>query len=179
MQSLVLLSLALLIIGLTYTALELPGRLSKTFSQRVADNKIAEVLYSILFICALPLLYLFFSRWFVPKNHISHLFLLFAAVAVIFQISCTWIPERGGRMTVIHRSLTGISGIALLPAVFIIATTHSISATLRYTVWVVLGLMIILLTVALANQKGFRYALLLQVGYYALFFAAILLVTYH
>lgn len=178
MQHLVLVSLALLVIGLTYTALKLPGRLSQTFSQRVANNTIAEILYSVLFLCALPLLYLFFADWFVPTNHISQMFLIFAAVAVVFQIGCTWVPERGGRMTVIHRTLTGISGIALLPAVLVITTARSISVGLRYAIWGVLALMIILLIVALANQKGFRYALLLQVGYYALFFATILVVTY-
>ncbi|MGB4768761.1 MAG: hypothetical protein WBP22_05935 [Candidatus Saccharimonas sp.] len=178
MQHLGLLSFLLLVVGLLITALKLPGGLSKTFSQRVANSKIAEVLYSLLFILTLPLLYLFFAEWFVPSLGMPRHFLFFAAVAVIFQIVCTWMPERGGTMTTIHRVLTGISGIALLPMVFIIATTQSTSAYLMIVSWIALIGMLTLLAVALLNQKGFKYALLLQVGYYALFFAVILLVTY-
>lgn len=178
MQHLGLLSFLLLVVGLLITALKLPGGLSKTFSQRVANSKIAEVLYSLLFILTLPLLYLFFAEWFVPSLGMPQYFLFFAAVAVIFQIVCTWVPERGGTMTTVHRTLTGISGIALLPMVFIIATTQSTSAYLMIVSWIALIGMLTLLAVALLNQKGFKYALLLQVGYYALFFAVILLVTY-
>ena len=178
MQHLGLVSVLVLIIGLTITVVKRPAGLDVTFSQRVANNKLAEVLYSLLFIISLPILFLFFATWFVPVNGVSQAFLLFAAISAIFQIACTWVPERGGRMTVIHRLLTGISGIALLPMVLLIATTSSISAELRYIAWVVLTTMIILLTIALINQKGFKYALLLQVSYYAVFFALVLLVTY-
>lgn len=178
MQHLGLLSFLLLVVGLLITALKLPGGLSKTFSQRVANSKIAEVLYSLLFIVTLPLLYLFFADWFVPSLGMTWHFLFFAAIAVIFQIVCTWVPERGGTMTTVHRTLTGISGIALLPMVFIIATTQSTSAYLMIISWIALIGMLTLLAVALLHQKGFKYALLLQVGYYALFFAVILLVTY-
>lgn len=178
MQHLGLLSFIILIIGLGAVAVKLPGGLSKTFSQRVANNKITEALYSLLFIVTLPLLYLFFVAWFVPSLGMPQYFLFFAAVSVIFQVLCTWIPERGGRMTTIHRVLTGISGIALLPMVFIIATAQSISASLMVISWGALIGMLVLLIVALFNQKGFEYALLLQIGYYVLFFAIILLATY-
>lgn len=178
MQYLGLLSFVLLVAGLLTTALKLPGGLGKTFSQRVANNRVAEILYSILFIVTLPLLYLFFAIWFVPTLNMPQYLLLFAAIAVVFQILCTWVPERGGTMTTVHRILTGISGIALLPMVFIIATTQSTSAYLMIISWIALIGMLTLLAVALLNQKGFKYALLLQVGYYALFFAVILLVTY-
>lgn len=178
MQHLALLSFIVLIIGLLVTAVKLPGGLSKTFSQRVANNKITEILYSLLFVAVLPGLYMFFAGWFVPVTNVSQTFLLFAAVAVFFQIICTWVPERGGKMTFIHRILTGLSGISLLPMVLIIATTNSMIYELRFVAWISLVLMIGLLAIALVNQKGFRYALLLQVGYYTLFFAVILLVTY-
>ncbi|MEO5499362.1 MAG: hypothetical protein ABIR46_02600 [Candidatus Saccharimonadales bacterium] len=178
MQHLALISFILLTAGLVFTALKLPGGLGKTFSQRVANNKNAEILYSLLFVATLPLLYLFFAIWFVPTKDVSQFFLLFAATSVVFQILCTLVPERGGTMAIIHRVLTGISVIALLPMVFIISTSHNITLGLRLFAWVALGLMFVLLAIALANQKGFRYALLLQVGYYALFFAVVLMVTY-
>jgi hypothetical protein len=178
MQYLGLIAFIILIIGLTFTAIVMPGDLSKTFSQRVANNKRAEILYSLLFMITLPLLYLFFATWLVPAKALSQYFLLFAAIAATFQILCTWVPERGGTMTVIHRTLTGISGVALLPMVLLIATVSNISPVMIFMSWIVLILMIILLAIGLVNQKGFKYALLLQVGYYVLFVAVILLVTY-
>ncbi len=178
MQYLGLLSFILLVGGLGATAVKLPGGLSKTFSQRVANDKTTEILYSLLFLLTLPMLYLFFAVWFVPSLNIPQYFLLFAAIAVIFQVLCTWIPERGGKIAAIHRILTGASGVALLPMVLIIATAQSISSSMRVVAWTVLFGMTALLTVALFNQKGFRYALLLQIGYYVLFFAIILLVAY-
>ncbi|MGB4762146.1 MAG: hypothetical protein WBP12_02180 [Candidatus Saccharimonas sp.] len=178
MQHLVLLSFFLLIVGLVVTAVKLPGGLSKTFSQRVANNKTAEILYALLFITVLPILYLFFTTWFVPVKHVTDLFLWFAAIAVIFQIVCTFVPERGGGMTIVHRVLTGVSGVTLLPMVYIVAITNTLTFEIRLIAWVILGLMVGLFGLALVNQKGFKYALLLQVGYYALFFAIILLATY-
>lgn len=168
----------ILVAGLVYTVIKRPAGLDVTFSQRVANNKQSEILYSVLFVLTLPLLFLFFMKWFVPANNLPKAFLWFAAISIIFQIMCTWIPERGGHMTTIHRLLTGMSGVALLPMVILIANAHSISPVIRYIVWAGLFFMAVLLLIALAKQRGFRYALLLQVGYYALFLAIIMLVTY-
>lgn len=178
MQHLIAILVFFLAACLTITALVLPGGLSKTFSQRVANNRVAEVLYSLIFIVALPLLYLFFAAWFVPEKGINTLFLAFAATAVIFQIACTFVPERGGNMTVVHRVLTGISGAALLPLVLMIAITDHFSIEVRLVAWTCLIGMTSLLVIALSHQKGYQYALLLQIGYYGLFFAAVLAATY-
>lgn len=178
MQHLGLLSFIILVAGLVLTASKLPGGLNKTFSQRVANNRSAEILYSLLFIAMLPLLYTFFVIWFVPPLNLPQYFLFFAAIAVVFQILCTWVPERGGRMTTIHRVLTGISGVALLPMIFIVANAQRIPIGVRIIEWLALFGMTILLVIALLHQKGFRYALLLQIGYYLLFFVAILIATY-
>jgi hypothetical protein len=178
MQHFGLIPILTLIVGLVITVIKRPAGLDVTFSQRVANNKQAEILYSLLFVITLPLLFIFFASWFVPANDLPHVFLWFAAIVVIFQIVCTWVPERGGRMTIVHRLLTGISGIALLPMVLMLATARSISTELRYMALSGFVLMVILLTIALVNQKKFRYALLLQVGYYFIFFVVVLLVTY-
>ncbi|HRC27962.1 MAG TPA: hypothetical protein PKV96_01080 [Candidatus Saccharimonas sp.] len=178
MQHIGLLSFTLLLMGLAFTAIKLPGGLGKTFSQRVAGNRAAEVSYSLLFIVALPLLYVFFALWFVPTYSLPSIFRVFAAVSVVFQVVCTWVPERGGTMTIIHRILTGISGVALLPMVVIIANTQAIPTGLRYVAGVAFAAMLVLLGIALVKQKGFRYALLLQIGYYALFFGVVLSITY-
>lgn len=178
MQHLGLVSFLIFFIGLCITAIKLPGGLHLTFSQRVAHRKKAKILYSLLFIIGLSILYLFFKLWLVPTKHLPSAFLLFAAISIFFQIACTFVPEEGGTKTVIHRLLTGISGVALLPLMIILMTSQTISTSLRVITGESLILMLLLLIVALANQKGFKYALLLQIGYYSLFFSIILLVTY-
>lgn len=178
MQHLGLVVITLLVIGLAITIVKRPASLNKTFSQRVANSKRAEMYYALLFVCTLPLLYVFFAHWLVPERGISQNFLWFAAVAVLFQIACMFVPERGGVYTIVHRILAAISGIALLPMVAIIATTQSVFGLLQQLVWILFIMMATLLVVALLNQKGFKYALLLQSGYYILFFVAILAVTY-
>lgn len=178
MQHLALISTIVLAAGLVLTAAMLPGGLRATFSQRVANNKTAEVLYALLFLIALPALYIFIVDWFVPTLNLSSVFIVFAAIAVIFQIACTFVPERGGKMTTVHRVLTGISGLALLPMVALIALSDSIGMPLILTSWVALVCMLVLLTIALMHQNGFKYALMLQVGYYASFFAVLLMTTY-
>lgn len=149
-----------------------------TFSQHAATSRWSKIFYALLFLFTLPMLMLFFMEWFVPTKNLPGTFLWLATIACIFQILCTWIPEEGGRKTVVHRTLTGISGVALLPLVLIIATSSQISLLVKNITWGGLFLMIILLSIALANQKGYRFALLLQVGYYAIFFTIILTTTY-
>lgn len=178
MQHLGLVVITLLVIGLAITIVKRPAGLDKTFSQRVANSKRAEMYYALLFVCTLPLLYVFFAHWLVPERGISQNFLWFAAVAILFQVACTFVPERGGARTILHRILTAISGVALLPLVMIIATTNSITEFVQQVAWVAFILMATLLVTALLNQKGFKYALLLQIGYYALFFCIVLIVTY-
>jgi hypothetical protein len=178
MQNLGLLSFLLLGAGLTFTVTKWPGGLHMTFSQHAAVSRWSKVFYSLLFMIVLPVLFLFFAMWFVPAKGLPGAFLWIAAISVLFQIACTWIPEEGGRKTIIHRLLTSVSGVALLPLIVIIATSSNLSTLVRYTAWVALIAMVALLMVALGNQKGFRYALLLQVGYYAAFIGVILLVTY-
>lgn len=178
MQHLGLVSFLIFFIGLLITATKLPGGLHLTFSQRVARRKKAKILYSLLFIVGLSILYLFFKLWLVPTKHLPSAFLLFAAISIFFQIACTFVPEEGGTKTLIHRLLTGISGVALLPLMIIIASAQTIGVNTRIFTCIALILMLFLLIVALANQKEFKYALLLQIGYYSLFFSIILLVTY-
>jgi hypothetical protein len=149
-----------------------------TFSQHVARKRSSTIFYSVLFMTTLPLLMVFFAAWLVPTKNLPNEFLLFATIAIVFQIACTWFPEEGGRKTVIHRILTAISGISLLPLMVILATATDLSITVRNTAWTGLFVMVVLLGIALRNQKGYRYALLLQIGYYATFFIVILMATY-
>lgn len=178
MQHFGLLTILLLIVGLTFTVTKWKGGLHLTFSQHVAAKRSSQVFYSLLFLLTLPLLLLFFTAWLIPTKHLPNSFLWFAAVAILFQIVCTWFPEEGGKKTIVHRVLTTISGIALLPLMIIIALSTNLSMIVRNAAWIAFAIMIALLGTALNNQKGYRYALLLQIGYYATFFIVILMTTY-
>lgn len=168
----------MLIVGLSYTVMKWPGGLHMTFSQHVARARRSAIYYAFLFLVTLPLLLWFIVGWLVPQKQLPSAFLWFAYVAVLFQIICTWFPEVGGWRTTAHRALTGISGIAMLPLVAMLATASSLSTTVRLSCWVALGFMVFLLAIALSHQKGYKWALLLQIGYYAAFFVVLLLVTY-
>jgi len=178
MQHLLPLVIALLIIGLAFTVIRWPGGMHMTFSQHAVATRWSKMYYSALFLVTLPLLMWFFAGWLVPEKHLLAAFLWFAGVAVLFQILCTFVPEEGGLKTKMHRVLTGISGVALLPLVVIIASSPSLPAVVNSLAWIGLGSMVVLLGIALKHQSGFRWALLLQVGYYAVFFVVLLAAAY-
>jgi len=178
MQHLILLIILLLVAGLAYVPRRWPGGLHMTFSQHVARHHWSIVYYIVLFLASLPLLLWFFVAWFVPERGLPDAFIWFAAVAVVFQVACTFVPETGGIKTTIHRILTGISGITMLPLMLLLVTDWHLSTLSRVVAAAALVGMLILLSIALTHQKGYHKALLLQVGYYTGFFVAILTVTY-
>jgi hypothetical protein len=128
MQHLLLLVIIMLTLGLAYTVIKWPGGLHMTFSQHVAIARRSAIYYAILFLATLPLLMWFIAGWLVPQKQLPDGFLWFTYIAVLFQIVCTWFPEVGGWRTTTHRVLTGISGIAMLPLVVMLATASSLSA---------------------------------------------------
>lgn len=178
MQHLIIIIILLFIAGLTFTVTKWKGGLHMTFSRHAATSRWSKIFYASLFLVTLPLLMLFFVEWFIPTKNLPNIFLWFATIACLFQILCTWVPEEGGRKTIVHRVLTGISGISLLPLVVIIATSKSLSTIIHNTAWFAFLVMVVLLVIALSHQKGYRYALLLQIGYYTAFFIVILTTTY-
>ena len=173
-----LISLLIFALGLLFVVRQWPGGLHMTFSQHVARYRVATIYYSLLFVFSLPLLCLFLISWFVPAFHLSGWFTVLAIVSSLFQILCTFIPETGGWKTTVHRILTGISGVLLLPLIVMITLSPYISLSGRWIAALCGTGMVALLFIALRNQKGHRYSLLLQVGYYALFFTAVLYATY-
>lgn len=173
-----LISFLILVAGLAFTVFRWKGGLHMTFSQHVARSRSSAIYYSVLFAVSLPLLYVFFANWFVPTFQFSAWFTFIAAMSMTAQFICTLIPEVGGWKTIAHRVITGISGILLLPLIVMIAVSQHVSQDDRLFAWFSLGGMIALLAIALSYQKGYRYSLLLQIGYYALFFAAVFSVAY-
>ena len=127
-----------------------------TFSQHAAKNRQSKVFYALLFLTTLPIYVWFIAAWFIPHKHLPESFLWFTYIAVLFQIVCTWFPEEGGWKTVVHRLLTSVSGVAMLPLVVILATATSLSLCMRIVAWMTFGAMALLLTIALANQKGYK-----------------------
>jgi hypothetical protein len=178
MQHVLLLTIITLILGLTFTVTKWPGGLHMTFSQHVVVTRWSKIFYALLFLVTLPALVWFTAAWLVPHRHLPEAFLWCTYMAVLFQILCTWFPEEGGWKTAVHRILTGISGIAMLPLVVMLATASSLSPSVRLAAWVAVGFMILLLTIALSHQKGYKWSLLLQIGYYAVFFLVLVLATY-
>lgn len=177
-QHLLILVIILLITALSFLLIKWPGGMDKTFSQHAAATKWSKVYYSLLFVVTLPLLFWYISGWLVSSKNMPDAFLWFAGIAVAFQILCTFFPEEGDLNIKIHRILTGISGVAMLPMVAIIAFSSSVSTFVNVIALLGLFIMIVLLGIALTYQKVFRRALLLQVGYYTAFFAILLSVTY-
>lgn len=178
MQHLILLVVILLGAGLAYVPVRWPGGVHMTFSQHVAAERYSKVYYSLLSLLVLPVLLWFFITWFVPEKSLPVAFTWFATVAVVFQIACTFVPEVGGIRTTVHRILTGISGFAMLPLIIMLALAQHLSLFTRLVSLGMLVVMLTLLTIALRHQKGHSKALLLQIGYYAGFFIAILTATY-
>jgi len=178
MQQLLLFVVILLILGLSFTVTRWRGGLHMTFSQHAAVTRQAKLFYAFLFLVTLPLFAWFIVGWFVPHKHLPASFVWFTYTAVVFQILCTWFPEEGGWKTLVHRLLTAISAIAMLPLIVILGLSMYLSPYMRGLAWVAFGSMVALLMVAFTHQKGYKRALLLQIGYYAVFFLMMLLLTY-
>lgn len=178
MQHLILLIIILLAGGLAYVPLRWPGGVHMTFSQHVARSRWSQIYYSLFFLVTLPLLLWFFVAWLVPEKRLPAAFIWFAVIAVIFQIACTFVPEVGGTKTKIHRVLTGVSGLAMLPLVMMLVSARYLSLFTRLVAAGMLLVMLVLLAIALRHQRGYSKALLLQIGYYTGFFIAVLAATY-
>jgi len=117
MQHLLIVVVIMLITGLSYTVVKWPGGLHMTFSQHVIATRWSKIYYASLFLVTLPLFVWFIGSWFVPQKQLPGTFLWFTCVAALFQLACTWFPETGGWRTAVHRVLTGVSGVAMLPLV--------------------------------------------------------------
>jgi hypothetical protein len=173
-----LISFIIIVGGLFFTVWRWPGGLHMTFSQHVARRRSSVVYYSLFFALSLPLLCIFLVDWFAPTYQLPSWYNLLVIVSSIFQFLCTLVPEITGWRVIAHRILTGVSGVLLLPATALIITSPVITRTDKVLAGTCLAGMTILLAIALKNQKHYPYALLLQGGYYLLFFVPILFITY-
>ncbi len=178
MQHLIVITIIALILGLIFTATKWRGGLHMTFSQHAATNRWSKIFYASLFLTTLPVFLCFIVFWLMPQKQLPEIFFWFAFIAVIFQVLCTLFPEENDWKTKLHRALAGISGVAMLPLVWILAMSLGVSSFARTIAWIALGCMLAILVLMLFRKATKQWALLLQISYYSAFFLAILAATY-
>jgi hypothetical protein len=164
--------------GLIFVLYRWPRGKQYTFSQHVAVHRWATVYYSLLFLITLPLLLLFFIRWFAPVLQLSGWFTLSIVISSIMQFACTLVPETGGRRTTIHQALAGVSAVFLLPCLAILLASNAVNlASKILTILSLLTMLSIVLAVRQTKNKPGPF-LLLQSAYFAAFFIPILYISY-
>lgn len=175
---LILIALGILIPGLLFVALHWPQGIYKTFSQHIALKRVSIIYYFALFALVLPILFVFFKNYLVPELHLADVALLLVALSSVAQIACTLVPEVGGTKTIVHQIFAGISALLLLVVLLFIVRSDTISALDRVVVTICIAAMLLIVGFVAFWKRTRIPSLLLQVGYFALFFIAILFVTY-
>lgn len=173
-----LLATIILFCGLAFVPYRWPSGRHKTFSQHVALRRSSTIYYSLLFLIVLPILIAFFVNWFTPHFGITTWLNVLIIVSALFQISCTLVPERGGRMTTWHRALAGLSAIFLVPALALLLAYPTISFTSKVLTTVSLFAMascVYLVMIARGNPRNF---LLIQCTYFSAFLLPIMFISY-
>jgi hypothetical protein len=174
----ILYALLILVVGLVTLALKWPQGIHKTFSQHAAAQKVTIVYYIALFLLALPILYTFFYKYFVPHYQLSQVILYLVAASSLTQIACTFVPETGGVRTRVHRLFAGVSGLLLLAVTGCLLAAPTISSFDKAILGTSLAVMLFTLSLMIVWKRSSSPQLLLQSVYYGAFFAAILLVTF-
>lgn len=173
-----LLAFCILLGGLTFIIWRWPQGTQYTFSQHVAVHRYRILYYIALFTITLPLLLLFFLKWFMPAFGLSDAFGIFLIVASLAQYACTLIPEVGGRMTTYHRLLAGVSGLSLIPPLVLLLSSDAITMAGKLVTAASLLVMVGIIFALFRGKGQHSRFLYLQVGYYAAFFASTLFIRY-
>src|SRR5882672_2950783 len=132
----------ILFVGLLFIVWRWPHGKHMTFSQHIAGARHTIVYYILLFSPALPLLVLFFTKWFVPAFGLPYLFSWFVVLASLAQYACTFIPEVGGWKTQWHQTLAGLSALCLLPPIGFLITSNALSGISKGIAVISLSVMI-------------------------------------
>ncbi len=177
-QYLGLLAITSLLIGLWFVVWRWPQGKHMTFSQHVAQHKSATIYYFFLFAVTLPVLNIFFVKWFTPTFDLSIWFNIFAIAASVFQIACTLVPEVSGWRAKWHQALAGISALLLLPLPIILALSSGIETKGRLLAAIALLAMLGIITFAKFVKGNHPKLLIAQALYFVAFFMPILFVSY-
>ena len=173
-----ILAVSILAVGLSLVVVKWPKSRHFTFSQHVAVSKQSILYYVGLFTVVLPLLVLFFLRWFVPEFELTVWFSVLVVASSVAQLACTLVPETGGRRSEYHRALAGISAILLLPALTLLLFSQQIDTLGKIISTLgLITMLAVIFTVAVHKGKP-RNFLILQSLYFTAFFLPILSVAY-
>ncbi len=173
-----LLAVSILAAGLLFITLTWSKSLHESFSQSIARQKKSIIYYIVLFAIVLGLLTPFFVGWFSSAFNLSIWFNILIVVSCVTQFACTFIPEIGGRWSMYHRLLAGISRALLIPALVLLLLSSAITLTERLLVFTGLCVMLIVTVIVLRFKGKPRYFLLLQVTYFMAFFIPVIALTY-
>lgn len=173
-----LISITFLLVGLWFVIWRWPQGKHMTFSQHVAQHKSATIYYFFLFAITLPLLNIFFIKWFVPTFDLTVWFNVFAIAASAFQIACTLVPETPGWRTKWHQVLAGISAVLLLPLPIMIALSQNIGTPSRFLAAISLAIMVGVIGFTIHAKGRHTNLLVAQSIYFAAFFMSILFISY-
>lgn len=173
-----LVSVVLLLLGLWFVVWRWPQGTHLTFSQHAAQHKSATIYYFFLFAVTLPLLNVFFIKWFVPQFHLSVWFSIFTVAASGFQIACTLVPEVPGWRTQWHQALAGVSALLLVPLPIILALSANVETVGRLLAGMALFAMLGIIAFAMQAKGSHPKLLIAQSAYFAALFMPILFVSY-
>lgn len=172
-----LLAMVILTLGLLFVVRRWPRGVGYTFSQHVALRLSSQIYYAALFFVTMPLLVLFFVKWFVPEFAVSQWFTALVILSAIAQCACTLVPETGGLRSHIHRALAGVSAVLLIPALLVLPSA-SFSTAQNAAFLLSAAILAAIAAIVALNGGQHRYFLLLQTLYFAFFFAPVLYISY-
>jgi len=173
-----LLAFLILLCGLVFIVWRWPQGKHLTFSQHVATHQHTIFYYILLFSITLPLLLLFFLKWFVPTFQLSNWFSVFIIASSITQYTCTLIPEVRGWKAKYHRRLAGISALCLLPPLILLLASDSVTIIGKLLTLIDLIVMTAIIYAVIRGKGKHDYFLILQSSYFAAFFIPILFISY-
>lgn len=176
-------SLGLLSILITWVALAIllykfRGHRSLSISKHAAAYKRAYLLMAITETIALPMFYIFISKWFVPSFQLPTLFTICVGLSVIGFLLAAWIPDTKGLSSIVH----GIGGygaaMLFVPATTVLYLSPVLSSPTKLFTLIVLAYQIVSVTLFNSIEKTKEYHLYLQTGYILLFQVLIIFATY-
>lgn len=178
MQSLGIISILLLSIGIICMFLKWPGDKSKTLSQNAARSKSSSIYYFCIFVVFLALFSTFIVGWFIPYMHLSFVFTTIFIVGVLGQLIAVALPETQGLQKTIHVIAAGLMSLMALLITIILAINTGTSNFSRIVCGVVVILMLASWFLVIFYKKIYKHALWLQLLYFIGFFTVIMLTTY-
>jgi hypothetical protein len=173
-KDLAAIAVGLLAIGLLVLVRAWPKDYHHTFSQHAATNKYSIAYYITLFTVVLPLLLIYFFVWLIPTYHLPAVYAVVIIIAISFQYFCTFVPEVGRKIRW-HRIFAGVSAVCLLIASLLLAFTPQL--VLHERVVGLFGATLMLLVLVLAMLLKSKYAMILQIIYFASFFMPLLVIA--